>query len=143
MKPFKSCALTVGTLSLLATACDPASLHGGRDMDPAITSSTVRRIEVGMKRAQVVRILGAPRKEWADHFFGVGGEHHQVALQYALPVPRARWYPMLWVHLEADAVVDVYAKRYNAWAFDDEGIYGWSASKRWEKTGLFEATFGK
>jgi hypothetical protein len=141
MKPFKPCALILTALSLLSTACNPTVFTGGRDMDAAITAATVRRIEVGMQRAQVIQILGPPKAERAENYFGVGGEHHGVLLEYSQPVPWARWYPMLWVHLEGDSVVDVYAKRYD-W-IDDEGVYGWSASKRWEKTDLFEATFGK
>lgn len=141
MNPSKLGLLILTALSLLSTACDPALFTGGRDMDAAVTATAVRRIEVGMKREQVGQILGAPRKEWAERFFGVGGERHRVVLQYARPVPWARWYPMLWVHLEAGSVVEVYAKRYD-W-IDDEGIYSQTASQRWEKTDRFETTFGK
>jgi hypothetical protein len=143
MSPFKPGALIVAALSLMALACKPAFFTGGRDIDAAITATAVRRIELGMKREQVVQILGFPKEERAEHLSTIDGEHHRVVLQYAQAVAGARWYPMLWVHLEAGSVVEVYAKRYIFWGADDVGVYSLSASRRWETTDRFEATFGK
>jgi hypothetical protein len=59
-----------------------------------------------MSESEVTAILGAPLSTKLDQTRGV------KTLEYARPVRGARWYPMLWVHLREDRVVEVYAKKY-------------------------------
>ena len=56
--------------------------------------------------------------------------------------PAHRTVPLL-VMPPANAVKDVYAKRYVAWGLDDQGIYGRDSGRQWEDTAVFEATFGR
>jgi len=91
-----------------------------------------------MTKADVVGILGEPHAT----ALGIYGTNTFV-MHYARPVRLARWYPMLWVHLTNDVVVEVYAKRYVDWGADDIGVYGLSENqKQWEAE-YFVSTFPK
>ncbi len=100
-----------------------------------ITVESIRAVQNGMTEEEVVAILGnpverAPSVSYPD----------AITLTYSRPAYFAKWYPMLWVHLRNDSVVEVYAKRYIGWGGDDIGVYGTGNDRRWE-TNLFEQTF--
>ena len=129
---------------LVATSCDlTAPVCGARDMAAGITASTIRRVQIGMRRDEVERILGAPFAETARQYPAPDGGSVTL-LEYSRPVRGARWYPMLWVHIERGAVIEVYAKRYVDWGTDDEGVYSRLPEREdLENSPAFEATFGR
>jgi hypothetical protein len=104
------------------------------DVAPAVTRAGIRAVRVGMTEAEVIQILGEPIARTRNAELGVN------TLEYARPVRRARWYPMLWVHLEAGRVSEVYAKRYIWWGSDDYGVYSLSSTGQSERPD-FETTF--
>ena len=109
--------------------------HGGSRLAKGVTVESIRAVENGMTEEEVVAILGnpierAPSVNYPD----------AITLAYSKPTYFAKWYPMLWVHLRNDRVVDVYAKRYIDWGTDDVGVYGTGNDRQWE-TDLFEQTF--
>ncbi len=102
---------------------------------PGVTRDGIRAVRLGMTREEVEAILGPPMSSERTPYRERG-----VTLTYSRPVPFARWYPMLWVHLREGRVISVYAKRYILWGIDDIGVYGLGAEGRWEGT-EFQATF--
>jgi hypothetical protein len=91
-------------------------------------------VRVGMSEAEVIQVLGEPVARTPHPELGVN------TLEYARPVRRARWYPILWVHLKAGRVSEVYAKRYIWWGSDDYGVYSLSSTGYSERP-EFETTF--
>lgn len=109
--------------------------HGGSRLAEGVTVESIRAVENGMTEEEVVAILGnpierAPSVNYPD----------AITLTYSKPAYFAKWYPMLWIHLRNDRVVDIYAKRYIDWGTDDIGVYGTGNDHQWE-TDLFEQTF--
>jgi outer membrane protein assembly factor BamE (lipoprotein component of BamABCDE complex) len=107
---------------------------GGEAIASGVTRDAIRSVRVGMAEDEVVRILGEPLSTTVDQ------AHDVKTLEYTLPMRRARWYPMLWVHLKGGRVNEVYAKKYVWWGLDDEGVYGLSDKGQWEAPN-FESTF--
>jgi hypothetical protein len=50
---------------------------------------------------------------------------------------------MLWVNFEKDVVVEVYAKKYVKFGFDDHGIYRLAADSGVSETPAFAELFAK
>jgi len=100
-----------------------ACADAGRDLGAQVTRDAIRSIRVGMTRADVEGILGAPFSEDQE-------ELGDVVLTYSRRPFGARFYPMLWVHLRDGKVGSVYAKRYGLVVIDDDiGIYNLSSSR--------------
>jgi hypothetical protein len=122
-----------GTL-LLVSSC---GWTGASRLSPGVTQEAIRSVQLGMSQQEVVRRLGTPKRayrpQWAAH-------DNVQTFEFSEPVDGARWYPMLWVHLQDNRVIQVYAKRYVLWGVDDEGVYGLSQSGRGE-TAAFMITF--
>lgn len=110
---------------------------GKSNIPQKVTRENIRKVEIGMSLEEVTSLLDQPFSIEPSQAYP--GEKITV-LNYSKPVLRARWYPMLWVYLDNDKVVHVYAKRYTLWGFDDKGVYGLSKENKWE-TEAFETTF--
>ena len=134
----------VAALAMLLVDCI-ACTEIGSSLGPEVTPQAVRSIRVGMTRPQVEGILGPPTafsKEHGETVFSKDAPDRWDLMTYQGYKFRARWYPVLWVHLEDGRVVSVYAKRYGFWLDDDWGIYSQSASEHWESP-EFERFFPK
>jgi hypothetical protein len=93
---------------------------GGADLASSrVTAANIERVSLGMSEAEVVAILGTPIRTDSEPYLSSDAK----VMTYSRPARGARWYPMLWVHLQGGVVTNVYAKRYVYWGFDDEGIY--------------------
>jgi hypothetical protein len=124
------------TVVWIASSLLPPILLGRAGLAPGVTRDGIRAVRAGMTREEIEAILGPPVSAAPTGYYHEGG----VTLTYARPVPFARWYPMLWVHLHEGRVISVYAKRYIAWGMDDLGVYVRDGAQRWERA-EFEATF--
>lgn len=110
-------------------------IHEGSRLAESVTVESIRAVQNGMTEEEVVAILGNPVERTPSVSYP-----DAITLTYSRPAYFAKWYPMLWVHLRNDSVVEVYAKRYIGWGGDDIGVYGTGNDRRWE-TDLFEQTF--
>jgi hypothetical protein len=121
----KRFALIAGACSVIGVACTTRSNIGSD-----ITVENIRRINIGMPRSEVERVLGVPlRIEPEDSRFNNTVDVLEVMVYFRrLPPPLK--YPMLWVHLRDGKVSEVYAKRHDI--FDSWGVYGLTASRKWE-----------
>ena len=105
-----------------------------REAGPLVTRDRIRAIAIGMSRTDVERIIGQPINVEVV-------ERNDLVLTYTRKPLRARYYPMLWIHLRDDKVPEVYAKRYGLWVIDDDiGIYGRSSESACERP-EFEQVF--
>jgi hypothetical protein len=109
--------LRVAALVLLA--CGQVTCGGANLASSRVTVKNIRRVSLGMSEAEVIAILGPP--VMTEPVADLGSQ--RKVMHYSRPAKGARWYPMLWVHLQHDRVAEVYAKRYILWGADDEGIY--------------------
>jgi hypothetical protein len=151
---YRCLALTIAILAALASL----GCGRGQHLSTGVTAERVLQLRPGMTYAEVVNIVGEPfemERELPPHKEGsvtvVGrkeptydpnGSH--VTLTYSRRVGGVWSYPMLWVHLRAGRVDEVYAKRYFMFGVDDEGIYGYSTGKRpWGDAGRLRETFGR
>jgi hypothetical protein len=119
MKVWKSIAVGFGALLLIVLLTIPWS--GGSDLAGNVNVLNIRKIRLGMTQAQVIELLGEPfsvEKKSIEYW-----PPNSFVMHYSRPGQRARWYPMLWIHLKDDKVEEVYAKRYIFWGVDDEGVY--------------------
>jgi hypothetical protein len=90
---------------------------------------------MGMSESKVVTMLGQPCSKDP----GCYGSN-SFMLTYT-PDARLACSPMLWVHFQDNVVVEVYAKRYPTFSFDDVAVYGSNYRQpTWEGT-LFTDTF--
>ena len=111
------------TITLVSNGC--RTFFGDARLSSQVTVESIQQIELGMTQKQAIDLLGAPLDTRRDV------DRNRFTLQFSKPVPGARWYPMLWVHLEDGRVIEVYAKRYILWGVDDEGVYGLTQDRRW------------
>lgn len=109
----------IAAIVISAVAC-----YTKENLAPKVTAANIRRIEMGMSRAQVEEILGPPLSVDSKDERFVGGE----TLAYSQQAGRLRKYSMLWVHLKDDQVVEVYAKRKNL--ITEEMLYQRNLSHR-------------
>jgi len=102
----------------------------------SVTAANIRRVELGMSGEQVKQLLGTPvsLEPRDSRYYGNGAE----SLVYFHRLEGLWHYPMIWVHLSGNRVIEVYAKRHNTW--DSVGVYGINAKGRWESP-LFAETF--
>lgn len=100
-------------------------LWSGHDVVGGVTCDRIRSLKLGMTRVDIEHVLGQPFREDTE----IPG---RVVLHYSREVAYARSYPMLWIHLQNDRLVEVYAKRYFLWGLDDEAVYLLSDRGRWE-----------
>ena len=119
--------ITVAAIAvlLLFSGCNERGVGAAQDL----SADRLRSIDVGMTRAEVENILGAP--------IAISGEYPDAErfelMTYSRAMLLARRYPVLWIRLEDGRVSGVYAKRYARWSLDDQlGLYGRSATSRWE-----------
>lgn len=133
-------------MAVAATGCERSELG------PGVTKAGIRRIHAGMSEAEVIQLIGEPfdRTHGGGRICRVDGggcrdvDPGRETLVYFRPYSPSGGTrlpgPMLWVHLEKDRVVEVYAKRHNL--FDSDGVYVSPAS--WLDGGEspdFETTF--
>jgi hypothetical protein len=125
-------------LCVIALTC--ASCAPGRDLGSRVDADRVLALRPGMTYTDVSDLLGKPismEGEMPPHLEdGITVVHRMqptenpngphVLLTYSRPVRWAMTYPMIWVTLEAGKVTEIYVKRYYAWGFDSDGIYGYS-----------------
>jgi hypothetical protein len=126
-------AFVAGVTVTLATGCRTQSNIGSK-----ITVENIRRIQLGMSRADVEQGLGEP--VWVDQLGAIGsdGTSSGEVMVYFRRLPPPLRCPMLWVHLRDGKVSEVYAKRHDI--FDSWGVYGLTVDRRWE-TPEFLTTF--
>jgi len=105
--------LSVGGVCLLGR-----HRSGGEGVAPGVTAEAIRAMRLEMSEDEVYRIIGPPFFTYPTSYGS-----RRITLQYTRRVLGARWYPMLWVHLEDGRVVDVYAKKYVRWGTDDLAVY--------------------
>ncbi len=111
--------VVVAGLSVLGTACVSSS-----DVSSAsVTASRIELIRLGLSQSEVEAILG--RAFTVKSVPELGPD--RIVMNYTRPTRLAYSYPMLWVHLNAGRVSEVYAKQYILWGIDDSGIYLLSA----------------
>ena len=83
-----------------------------------VTKKHIRAVRIGMSQNELEQTLGAPIS------VQIYSDDHRE-LTYTRWPTGARYYPMLWVHMTGNRVIEVYAKRYGWWLIDDDiGIYG-------------------
>ena len=128
------------TCILVGISIGPLLICSGGILPPKVNVQNIRLIQLGMSREQVISILGDPffieKKD--EKYFGSNADTMHYSLK---PAYLSCWYPMLWVHLKDDKVVEVCAKRYILWGVDDIGVYGLTDDSHWE--GQLESTFLK
>jgi len=126
---------------LMALAC--AACTAGADLPAGVTADRVLMLRPGMTYEEVTTIVGPPVRmetELPRHREGSMDVVHRqvptanpfgdrVVLTFSRPVRFAMSYPMLWVTLEKGRVTDIYAKRYDAWGLDSEGVYWYREGK--------------
>ncbi len=112
--------------------------RSGANLSGNVTRDKIKKIEIDMTEEQATAILGQPYslEPYIQEHLG----QQSFVMVYSKPVPWARWYPMLWIHLDDNSVTEVYAKRYVLWGFDDKGVYGLTKEKKWENK-YFADTF--
>lgn len=129
---------TQNFLVLVAASCAAACSTNTTAVPETVTPSALRQVQLGMTSTEVLTLLGPPvsTNERAN-----GGSER--ILEYARP-SRGYAYPMIWVRLRNDSVVEVYAKRYFLWGKDDEAIFVRSESvpQAWESDDFVE-TLGR
>lgn len=86
-------------------------------LPPTVTASNVTRLKLGMSRAEVESILGAPTR--------VDGSPYPGQLMLVYGRPAGPQYPVMWVHLGDAGVSEVYVKRF--FFGDGEGVFALSA----------------
>ena len=120
------------SLTVVLGSCGRSRLAG------KVTTTSVREIKYGMSKDEVLKILGHPFsiEPRSIQYYG----RNAYTMNYSQPIEYARWYPMLWIHLKNNKVVEVYAKRYIMFGVDDEGVYGLDDKRQWESK-QFESTF--
>jgi len=121
--------LTLATVALVASACLTQS-----NLPRDVTTSNVRKVQLGMSRQEVEQQLGQPLSVEQD---GYGGKNTESLVYFRRLTPPIE-YPMLWVHLRDGKVFEVYAKRH--YTLDSYGVYVLSADLHWESP-QFTATF--
>ena len=107
-----------------------------------VTQQQIEAIEIGMSRDEVIATLGEP---WSVEPFEDGvAETDRTVMNYGRFILPVKSFPMLWVHLEDDHVVAVYAEvHYGIGAgrsLDETAVYSLSAEDQWQ-TAEFEMLF--
>ena len=107
-----------------------------------ITQQQIEALEIGMSRDEVVASLGEP---WSVEPFADGNaETNRTVMNYGRFILPLKSFPMLWVHLEDDHVVAVYAEiHYGIGAdrsLDETAVYSLSVNDQWQ-TAEFEMLF--
>jgi hypothetical protein len=120
------------SLTVVLGSCGRSRLAG------KVSTTTIRQIKYGMSKDEVIKILGHPFSIEPCSFEYYGA--NAFTMNYSQPIEYARWYPMLWIHLKNNKVVEVYAKRYIMFGADDKGVYGLDDKRNWESA-EFETTF--
>ena len=134
MKKIIIALFIIGSLVALALLLS----RGGSNLCPHVTIKNIKRVQLGMTKQEVISILGEPYSV-GPGIYGC----NTLEMTYSQPVKFARWYPMLWVHLRSNVVMEVYGKRYVDWGLDDVGVYSLSLNqKQWEAQDL-DSTFPK
>jgi hypothetical protein len=86
-----------------------------------------------MSRAQVEAALGPP--------VAVSDVADIRSLQFTRSTRLSYAYPMVWVNLRNDIVVEVYVKRYVGFGFDDSGVYRLAADSGQTEAAEFALMF--
>lgn len=130
-------------------------IRGGKKIGEKVSSESIRKIDLGMDKEEVINILGNPSQvkryfhpyvynDTSKLFIKKSSDTEfdsVIVFIYGEPVEYARWYPMLWVHFNNENKVrQVYAKRYTLWGISDKGVYTLSNIRRSEGI-MFEETF--
>jgi outer membrane protein assembly factor BamE (lipoprotein component of BamABCDE complex) len=126
----RGCVVLAVSTFLFTVAC-----ASGRNFAPSINAEKIRAVKLGMTRGEVEKLLGPPVLE-KDVF-------SLRSLQFTDDRTLAYSYPMLWVNLEKDVVVEVYAKKYVKFGFDDEGVYRFAADSGVSEGPAFAELFVK
>ncbi len=107
-----------------------------------VTQQKIEAIEIGMSRDEVISLLGEPLS--TDPFDDGIAETNNTVMNYSHFIVPFKSYPMLWVHLQDDQVVGVYAEIHYGIgagrALDETAVYSLNLDDQWQ-TAEFETIF--